>query len=76
MKIKLLTSVSIDGIIRKPGDEVEVDRHIALDLISRRRAESLEAPKEAGVITSEALAPEAPKSRRKKADAEGDEAGE
>lgn len=72
MKIKLITSVSIEGVIRKPGDEVAVEKHIALDLISRRRAESLETPKEAGVITSEALAPEAPKRRRRGETTESD----
>lgn len=71
MKIKLLTSVAINGEIKKPGTEIEVENHVAYDLITRNRAESLEGPKAAGVITSEALAPEAPK-RRRRADAEPD----
>lgn len=75
MKIKLLTSVAIGGLVRKPGDEVEVEKIVGNDLIHRKRAVSLEAPKADKTITSEALTPEAPK-RKKKADAEGDEAGE
>ena len=63
MKIKLLSSVAIAGTVRKPGDEVEVEKVVGNDLIHRKRAVSLEAPKEAAVITSEALAPEAPKKR-------------
>lgn len=76
MKIKLLTSVAISGTVRKAGDELEVDKVVGNDLIHRKRAVSLDAPKEDKTINSEALTPEAPKSRRKKADVEGDEAGE
>lgn len=72
MKIKLLSNVAIDGIVRKPGDEVEVSRSVGLDLIGRKRAESLEAPKESKVITSEGLGDpeEKPKRGRQKADGE------
>jgi hypothetical protein len=73
MKIKLLTSVAIAGTVRKAGDEIEVDKVVANDLIHRKRAVSLDAPKEDKTINSEALTPEAPKSRRKKAEAESDE---
>lgn len=77
MKIKLLTSVAIAGIVRKAGDEVEVEKIVGKDLVHRKRAVSLEEPKADKTITSDALVSEAPKSRKKKADAaEGDDAGE
>jgi hypothetical protein len=73
MKIKLLSSVAIGGTVRKAGDEIEVEAIVGKDLIHRKRAVSLDAPKEDKTINSEALTPEAPKSRRKKAEAESDE---
>lgn len=64
MKIKLLSSVAIAGVVRKVGDEVEVEKMVGNDLIHRKRAVSLEALKEAQPINSEALAHEAPKRSR------------
>lgn len=76
MKIKLLTTVAIGGKVRKPGEEVDVASIVAKDLIHRKRAVSLDAPKADKTITSEALTPEAPKGRKKKSDADGADAGE
>lgn len=74
MKIKLLSSVAIAGLVRKAGDEIDVEKIVANDLIHRKRAVSLDAAKEAQPINSEALAPKTPKSRKKKA--EGDDTAE
>lgn len=77
MKIKLLTQVAIAGVVRKIGDEVEVEKVVGKDLIHRKRAVSLDDPQPAQVINSDALAPEAPKRGRKKAVADtggGDDA--
>lgn len=73
MKIKLLTSVAIAGNVCKPDAEVEVKKFVGKDLIHRKRAVSLEEPTVAQPINSEAFVSEAPKSRKKKAEAEGDE---
>lgn len=64
MKIKLLSSVAIAGVVRKAGDEIDVEKIVGNDLIHRKRAVSLDAPKEAQPINSEALTPEAPKRGR------------
>jgi hypothetical protein len=66
MKIKLLTSVGLGGRVRKAGEEVEVTKIVGNDLIHRKRAVLLDAPKADKTITSEALAPEAQKGRKKK----------
>ena len=64
MKIKLLSSVAIAGVVRKIGDELDVEKMVGNDLIHRKRAVSLEAAKEAQLINSEALAQEVPKRGR------------
>lgn len=68
MKIKLLSSVAIAGVVRKVGDEINVEKIVGNDLIHRKRAVSLEPSKEAKVITSETLVPEAPKGRQSKSE--------
>lgn len=70
MKIKLITSVAIDGLVRKPGDEIEVSRSVGNDLIGRKRAVSLDGPPVAGVIASDALE-DKPKRGRKPKPTEG-----
>lgn len=69
MKIKLLSSVAIEGVVRKAGSEIEVPKLVGNDLVHRKRAVALDAPKEDKTITSESLAPEPAKASRKKADA-------
>ena len=68
MKIKLLSSVAIAGVVRKVGDEINVEKIVGNDLIHRKRAVSLEPSKEAKVITSETLVPESPKGRQSKSE--------
>ena len=71
MKIKLTTSVAIEGRVLKAGSEVEVSNSVGRDLINRHRATSFEAATEAKVIDSEALIQPSPKRGRKaKAEAE------
>jgi hypothetical protein len=71
MKIKLTTSIAIEGRVLKAGSEIEVSNSVGRDLVNRRRAISLEPVTEAKVIDSELLTePTAKRGRKAKAEVE------
>jgi len=73
MKIKLTTSIAIEGHVLKAGSEMEVSNSVGRDLINRRRAISLEAPIEAQVIDSDLLTePAAKRGRKAKSEVEAE----
>jgi hypothetical protein len=65
MKIKLTTSIAIEGRVLKAGAEVFVSNSVGRDLINRHRAASFEAATEAKTIDTEALIEPATKRGRK-----------